>query len=236
MALRLRVLNMADIADVGEHHAQVPGSVLQARPASLFPCLGCPGHCCHHRVRVTAVEAFRLALTLGFSVDQVARRVPFEPSPPHRLERPPIALRDGEFHLELQRTGEPLRCLFLLQVGGEGRCGAYNLRPALCRLFPYDLEVDGARLQTGDQAWCPTAWLKDAPAEAQLRLALAAQRRDLRQEKALLRAWSRQRGDKDWAAFVAFGVKHLTAYLGVDPRMEQARRPRGRRPLKPALW
>ena len=227
---------MTDVEDATAAGASPPRALHRGRAESLYPCVGCHGRCCRLRVRVLAVEALRVALTLGVPLDGVVERVPYEPPAPTELDALPIMLEGKPWMLELHRPDVTNRCVFAVEVSGQVRCGIYTLRPALCRLFPYDV-MDGERnIRTGSQDLCPVRWLKDAAAESRVAQTLEERAADFAREQQLLAAWEKREGPLDWGAFVTHASAMVIPWLGLDPRMFARREtPRPRR-WGPALW
>lgn len=236
MSGALVILNMPDADDPSVACDSTPRALGQRRPASLYPCVGCHGKCCRLRVHVLAVEAFRIALSLGVAVDDVVLHRPYAEATTHQLTSTPILIGGKAISLELRRVPVTRRCAFAVDVNGMVRCGIYALRPALCRLYPYDMELDGERLRVGGQDLCPVSWLKDDAAAVRLAAAVKARRADFRAELRLLAAWNAADGARDWPAFVAFAAPRLMRHLGVDPRAYLPRRQRVQRTLGPRWW
>ena len=112
-----RQVNLADISD-GKLYG--PHDMVRADAQG---CRGCWACCCGmgSSVVLDPLDLDRLAKHLGVS--------------PQQLLAGPVALGvvDGLVLPHLNMDGEGERCPFL---GTEGRCGVYEARPGICRIFP----------------------------------------------------------------------------------------------------
>lgn len=83
-----------------------------------------------------------------------------------------------EFFIILKRR-QKRDCIFLQD---DLRCGVYNERPAVCRLYPF--ELDGGDVKKG--ALCPVKFVREEGTDA-----VAAQlKKDLLEHGKIARAWS----------------------------------------------
>lgn len=210
----LRIVDMPE-ASWWEEKRKLP-RVLFPFEYALNPCERCPGHCCRANVRLTSFEAARIALTLSVSLDDVVDRMPADDEKA-RHQAIPIHLDEGLVQLVLKHkpAGE---CLFLVDVGGRGRCGAYALRPGACRLFPYDVEYGERAFTTGGQAFCPTRWVQNAQVRRRVRKDLERWMAEIDEERALVDEWNRsERDDRSWSAFQRVVVDRFAHRFGKDP-------------------
>ena len=188
---------------------------LQPLEFSLNPCAHCPGHCCSGVVALTTVEALRLCLTLSLPLDHVVVRSPVQEGAQGTPQTLPTALSDGVFTLQLRHKG--VQCVFLHHVEGRGMCAAHAVRPAICRLYPYDVDDGGRHVRVGGQNLCPVRWLHDDAADARVERDVRQMDADMAQEKKLLSAWKRRKsGNNSWAAYIVFSVNKLAHALGFD--------------------
>lgn len=183
------------------------------------PCEQCAGHCCRTYVGLTTYEASRMAHSLKVPLEDLVVR---EQAQPDRYTRQslPIRTRDGVFQLRLRHQRErPGSCVFLVELGARGRCGAYALRPGVCRLYPYHLQIGEESVEVGDERKCPTGWLQDAARRRQARKDFQQWQHDLHQESELLSAWEQQDGaNHTWDAFVRFAMEWSAPIFGADLR------------------
>src|SRR2546423_4077793 len=125
----------------------------------MDPCAGCAADCCRR---------FELVI-LGWDVYRIARdlRLPPEnfvtlqgapdPDMSHQLvlDADERAHRYHRLTLKKREGG----CVFLLDVGGLGRCGIYAGRPDACRSYPAIL--DGELLTLAGREYCPPGSWED---------------------------------------------------------------------------
>jgi Fe-S-cluster containining protein len=230
MSTRLRILNMPDADGPSARLDHAPKFLRRRGTVSLHPCNHCDGACCSLLVQVSNVEAWRLALNLAVSIDDVVNVKPYVPKNAFSLSSRPFSLDDGPHTLELKSVGEKPRCTFFMDIGGRGRCGVHGLRPSICRLFPYEFEYKELRLKTGTQSRCPISWLKDDAAERSLQRDVDQALLDAEEETRVIAAWDATEGDRSWGAFCSFVQRELGPYLGVveDPLQPLVRLKRNR--------
>lgn len=109
--------------DVLRLYEQVDGKIEEFKKASSLQCVSGCGRCCENpRISITILEVFPLACKLW--QDKTA---------PAILDQ----LADDSANKNV--------CVFYQPdaiVAGSGRCGAYLLRPLLCRLFGFSAKMD----------------------------------------------------------------------------------------------
>jgi len=177
---------------------------------SANPCATCPGHCCKHMVAISTVEMFRMAFQLSVPLASFAEAVQPPASILKTTRMPIIPLAAGPTLIRLRRHEPAWTCMFLVDVGGLGRCGVYSIRPNTCRLYPFHILADGEELRSGNQQLCPTRWLQSPHQEAPLLKAYRQRRADHRTENRLIAAWSRATGlHGSWDEYVAFSRTRL---------------------------
>ena len=212
---RLRILN-APHASEWERFKNAPACMVRVE-RSLSPCDGCLSHCCHHDAHLSAFEATRMALTLAVPLESFVVPEPYKAADIGLAPYHAIRLDEGRVRLKLRRR-EDRSCVFLFKLGERGRCGAYALRPGICRLYPFELEEGDAHIHVGTLAYCPTQWLHDEDTEARIEGDLQRWREDLAADKKLVARWNRDaRQDRSFAAFARFAVESLAPSFGVAP-------------------
>lgn len=127
----------------------------QISPEIVNPCRFCTAKCCRNlTVVLTIPEAVRLVKATGlppqdimdFSDKVDSRKTPHYPL----LVKGEGQLR--EYFIVLKHKGND--CIFLQD---DLRCGIYNDRPNVCRLYPFDL--DGGEMKKG--ALCPVEFKRE---------------------------------------------------------------------------
>jgi Fe-S-cluster containining protein len=120
-------------------------------------CSSCAADCCRHlKVVLHGWDAFRIARDLALPMeDFVALEGAAEPDAAHQLVLDCTAREDRYRRLVLRKNDAG--CLFLLSLGGIGRCGIYPCRPSACQSYP--ATFDGELLQLTAREYCPEgAW------------------------------------------------------------------------------
>lgn len=161
---RLRILGMEQVDDDVE---LVIGRGWGLRDAATNPCAHCPSKCCGFQIALTTVEVLRMAYTLRMSPASFVTVAPFTTGGAERFAHA-LTLDDGPSMLVLRRTDG--WCTHLLRAGSEtARCGVYELRPAVCRLFPFLFELDGKSHSVGHgNPICPVRWATTTRTEERL--------------------------------------------------------------------
>jgi Fe-S-cluster containining protein len=192
---------------------------LQPVQFSMEPCTRCPGHCCSATIRLSAWEAFRIALLLGITIESMTTLEPVADGEKPPPQSHPFRLDDGRFIFTLRHADSGYdRCVFVMDLDGRGRCGVHALRPGACRIFPFEVEMEGRHLWVGTQAPCPTKWLQDDTTPQKVLADVDAWDADLARDKELVSKWNRgRRKDRSFNAFSAFMVRALAPELGKDP-------------------
>jgi Fe-S-cluster containining protein len=125
----------------------------------MEPCVGCAADCCRRfQIVILGWDVYRIARDLqvppGNFVD--LQGAP-DPDPSHQLVLD-VEERAHRYHrlaLRKQAGG----CVFLLDVGGLGRCGIYGSRPDACRAYPALL--DGDLVTLAAREYCPPGSWED---------------------------------------------------------------------------
>jgi Fe-S-cluster containining protein len=218
--VELKVLNTKHASEWARY-ARAPARLF-ARDYKLNPCDGCEGTCCHFIVQVSALEATRIALTLVIPPEDMFEAHPFEVDDASgQPATHPIELAEGPVSLRLRRDADSRACVFKIEIGGRGRCGAYMLRPGQCRFYPWTVEeADGNVIHTGNDEHCPTGWLHDDGTAARLGDELARWREALAQDATLCAKWNedeRPAEERTFDAFFRFAAAELAPGWGLDP-------------------
>ena len=204
------------------------GTFALSRSLRTTPCDGCHAGCCRSfAVPISGADAMRLeaaghdfwefaarwADASGAIANGYAPHLHFadDPGTPYVL---------GLLHVESRVFPGTPKCRFLSETDptdarplGEGGCGAYDERPAACRVFPKKLDDRGELVQLmvvpqkgreGSEAFnlCPRAWTADDvdPVEAPGEIVAAEFEMGFFAKVAAL--WNRSPGE--WAALPAF--------------------------------
>ncbi len=114
-------------------------------------CELCPARCCHLTVHVSLPEVLRFCSVLEVPFHAAFWFVPGEGPRSFELDAKNDR-RAGRYREEWPGRGsialrrlESGACQYLVDVGGFLRCGAYELRPATCKLYPLSWETETAR-------------------------------------------------------------------------------------------
>jgi Fe-S-cluster containining protein len=197
-----------------------------SRIAPYLPVVGacqlCPARCCRLNVKVSLPDAIHYCKTLGVPFFTGMTFVPSD----HKahsflIERDPRVVPAengwaGRAEIQLRRQ-EDGACHALLRTGGYERCGVYDARPSLCRLYPMSWTSDVA--QGGPEAvLCPIPYgYTDADERKFLRDAeQSIERWEIHDDVVL--AWHQQTPEaRTLRAFLEFAIPTAAARMGVDP-------------------
>jgi Fe-S-cluster containining protein len=189
----------------------------------LGACQLCPSRCCRLTVKVSLPDAIHYCTTLGvpffagmtliasdhrahaFSVERDARIVD-EQNGWH-----------GKAEIQLRRQ-EDGACHALLRLGGYERCGVYDARPSLCRLYPMTWTSDVA--QGGPEAiLCPIPYgYTDDDERRFIRDAeLSIERWEIHDDVVL--AWHQHEPPEGRTvrAFLEFAIPRAAERMGIEP-------------------
>jgi Fe-S-cluster containining protein len=131
----------------------------------------------------------------------------------------PIVLTSGPSKLVLKRVDG--WCTHLVRPGTEqSRCGVYELRPAVCRLFPFLFELDGEEMSVGHgNPICPVRWAFTQTTTERLEADALRLRDDVAQDRELALRWNEApRADRSLDAFLAWLKDEAGPLLGHNPR------------------
>lgn len=187
---------------------------------SLSPCATCPGKCCLPENAFTTVEATRIALTLLLPLPTFAKVTRVGDATPQK-HTVPFPLDDaGEYVLSFQPLVQPHgdeTCVFLHRVGEVGRCSIHSVRPGVCRMYPYRVELGDRVLHAGMPLTCPSQWLQNASVRRRVRKDTESWLRDLERERELVEEWrSAEEEDRTLAGYARWAASVLAPELGLD--------------------
>ena len=174
---------------------------MAASPQIVNSCRSCTAKCCRGlAVVLTIPEAKRMVAEtilkpedfLEFSTNIDGKQTPHYPLLVQR------AGKVEEFFIILKRR-QKKDCIFLED---DLRCSVYNERPAVCRLYPF--ELDGKDVKKG--ALCPVKFVREKGTDE-----IAAQlKKDLLEHGKIARAWHVKHGKE------APDMKKFGKYFGKD--------------------
>jgi Fe-S-cluster containining protein len=195
--------------------------------APYLPVLGacqlCPSRCCRLNVKVSLPDAIHYCKTLGVPFFAGMTFVPSD----HRahsfeIERDPRVVPaengwQGRAEIQLRRADDGA-CHALVRMAGYERCGVYDARPSLCRLYPMTWTSDVA--QGGPEAiLCPIPYgFTDADEQKLIRDAeLSIERWEIHDD--VVAAWHQHQpsAGRTLRAFLEFAIPLAAERMGVDP-------------------
>ena len=198
-----------------------------SRIAPYLPVLGacqlCPSRCCRLNVKVSLPDAVHYCTTIGVPFFAGLTFVPSD----HRthsfqIERDPriVPAENGwagraEIQLKRQEDGA---CHALLRLGGYERCGVYDARPSLCRLYPMTWTSEVA--QGGPEAvLCPIPYGFTEEDEASFirEAETSIERWEIHDD--VVMAWHQHAPSRGRTirAFLEFAIPLAAERMGVDP-------------------
>jgi Fe-S-cluster containining protein len=225
---RFTILDMPEVS-WWEEQRHKPRFLLPAE-YSRNPCATCAGLCCLASNQLTSVEATRMALTLALPAPSFTQALPLEGAPP-RAHTVAIPLEGGDHTLCFANKRQPQgddTCIFLNRIGDVGRCSAHSVRPGVCRMYPYRVELDDRELHAGIPLACPTRWLQDAQIRRGVKKSTLAWLADLERERVLVAEWrSCDEEDRSYAGYARWAARALADEMKL--RFEDVYPPQRRR-------
>jgi Fe-S-cluster containining protein len=186
--------------------------------AATNPCAHCPSKCCDFLVAVSTVEAMRMAFALRIPFDEFLDASPMTTGGAERFASS-IELDVGPSKLVFKRIDG--RCTHLLRPTAErSRCGVYELRPAVCRLFPFLFEIDGEEISVGyGNPICPVRFAVTPTTATRLETHVLLWKDDMAHDEALVKRWNDvARTDRSLAAFFVWLRDEASPLMGHNPR------------------
>lgn len=206
---------------------KLPAFLTGNRP-TRNPCLMCPGECCRARVVLNVCDLVRLAAPLEIHPSSFCDLVECE-----SRNGEAILIGETRKHITL-RKGDDDHCVLQLKVDGHRRCGVHELRPGICRLYPFAFERGNQRLEMGLVS-CPTRWLISAQKKDAILDDLESHEHDRALDRQIVRRWNlKQEEERTPQAFWIFALVEAGRELGVDTSAFTRQPPRAK--LKPAIW
>lgn len=108
-----------------------------------LPCDACAAPCCRlYHVGVYASDVYRISRALALPMSDIADLRLNDPRDENVILDGAAAEGErGHYGLGLRKVPDPdpkypHRCLFLVTLGARGRCGIYDVRPGVCRVYP----------------------------------------------------------------------------------------------------
>ena len=122
--------------------------------AGEFPCVTCHTNCCKaYTVFPNVFDIYRIWTKLKIPPESFLEMI--EAS----NEELGVKLTDGIVDLALKKKESSEACLFLIEAGDLFRCGIHEIKPGVCRAYPFDWR-DGKVVQLEDKL-CPVDWHVD---------------------------------------------------------------------------
>ncbi len=188
----------------------------------LNPCNLCPGRCCRLNVKVSLLDAVHYCSTLGVPFfSGLTLRPSDHKTHAFKVQRDPRLNPDeegwqGSAEIYLRRK-EDGACHALMNIGGYDRCGVYEARPMVCRLYPMAWTSDVAK---GSPAMilCPMPFgVTEVAEERFLRDAETSIER-WRHHEDIITAWHESSNPEERTVekFVEFSVPRAAALMNVS--------------------
>ncbi len=226
---RLRILNVLDAAE-WEQIRHAPRAV-QPVDFSPEPCVRCPAPCCAAVVRLTTVEALRIAFTLAIDLEGFLEPTPFEGE--GLGNGAPLNVDGGEVLLRLQHRSGGCVHAYMPQPG-RVRCGSWAIRPGACRVYPHTIELDEHHISVGSQKLCEVKWVQTEALRTSLEADVQQWLADLDAARDIAARWNDgERGDRSFGALCTWLIDEVAAELGHDAGRL---RPPPARKLGKKLW
>jgi Fe-S-cluster containining protein len=204
-----------------------PDGKAVSKIAPYLPVLGacqlCPSRCCRLNVKVSLPDAVHYCTTLGVPFFAGMTFVPSDHGVhSFQIERDPriVPAENGwtgraEIQLKRQEDGA---CHALLRLGGYERCGVYDARPSLCRLYPMTWTSEVAQGGPG-AILCPIPYgFTDADEARFMRDAeVSIERWEIHDD--VVAAWHQHQPEsgRTLRAFLEFAIPLTATRMGVDP-------------------
>lgn len=177
---------MEELLAKGVGVKSLDSNMIKSHDTTSDPCSDCMGRCCRsYFVPVTGYDVWRISTGQRLPPESfVVVRQHGDDTSQHGFYLDPA---QKPYYLTLDKKDRLSRlrpCIFLVELAtGEGKCGIYPDRPAVCRAYPLSLMHGEARM-THNAVCPPGSWSqaelshttsRDAPRRAYIELDLYAQ-------------------------------------------------------------
>ncbi len=179
---------------------------------TVVPCRNCDSSCCSaYLVNINHRELYRVAKTLSIdpyvftfpAYDDDYTDVTDNGFPTFMVEGRPHALA-LEYVVE-----EGDRCIFLMTVGEEKRCGIHTFKPILCRAYPHGVTEDWDLEDEADELVCPVEWKINREDRDLMKHNTAAYALEVQEFTHLCQQWNNQgSSDRSFREFLDFLMNH----------------------------
>ncbi|MFZ1077612.1 MAG: YkgJ family cysteine cluster protein [Nitrosotalea sp.] len=113
------------------------------------PCISCHTNCCkEYTIFVNAHDVYRISVGLGLDPEN------FLEIYGAKEDAWGIQIEEGLVDLALKQKDDT--CTFLIKFEDNFRCGIHDLKPGVCKSYPFQLK-DGKLIQMDDKL-CPVDW------------------------------------------------------------------------------
>jgi Fe-S-cluster containining protein len=205
------VLNVAE-APPGTAYVANRERGLPIADLSVDPCASCPSLCCSMLAIVSTVDAVHLAANTGQRLGEIVEAKTWH-AQLGTLMGWPFKLDGARAVLAFRRVDGA--CAQLVNAGQvDSGCGVYEHRASICRLYPFDLEVDGERIRAGSQVHCGVQWLQNDALRARIASDLERYRQHRAIDLQIVRYWNRGARRRSEAGFLGFLGGPVAAELG----------------------
>ena len=114
-----------------------------------YPCTSCHTNCCkEYTIFVNAHDIYKISVGLGLDPEN------FLEIYGAKEDACGIQIEEGLVDLALKQKDDT--CTFLIKFGNNFRCGIHDLKPGVCKSYPFQLK-DGKLVQMDDKM-CPVNW------------------------------------------------------------------------------
>lgn len=216
-----RVVRILNVIRAEEGQSRIEGGMYGRADYALNPCGTCGSHCCQLRAYVNTAEALRIAYTLVIPLAEFVEVGKWKQEELDLRWGRPFQV-DGEKCLLALKRSNQNHCFHLMRPGQPtSGCGIYSVRPAVCRLYPFNLGFDdGTSLGVGGQTKCPIYWLQNEGTVARAAEAYAEWQADLELDQRVVAAWNRgRRKDRSAGAFLTWLQGPGAELLGHNPEV-----------------
>ncbi len=182
---------------------------------TIVPCRGCDGRCCSsYLVNINHKDAFRIAAALYIDPYEFTFASYDDEYKDGSTDNGfPTFMIEGRAHalaIEYDEK-EDDKCVFLMQIGNEMRCGVHNCKPGLCRIYPLGVTEDWEMEDQADDLVCTKQWVinrSERDATEQFLKAYAAEVREFEQ---ICKAWNESgTPDRSFREFIDYMIEYCS--------------------------